>query len=404
MPTNVRYSFAGTANEHSSTMSQVANSQPRQVEKLYETLDYMTFVITNLVGKSDEAAYVVAQEFTDERFPPVTDTLGGGGTDGATNPVAVTVSDGNRFQVYNLIQIDSEIMWVTAIAGNVLTCQRGNQIGSAIAAHTAGATVYIVSTATPENVAAVASATTRGDTVVNYCQIFQHALKVSDRQNNAGSYLIGKGKAEGPSKEYAWELARQFKIIAREREQAVWRGVPFAGSSTLPSTMGGIPAFITTNATDLAGQPFTPLQIMDAAQTAWNAGGPENMSKMIFAGAVARRALSSFFKINVQQKASGDRRVDLVVDEVVTDLGTFELSEANFWIPPSLVVCIDPANYKWRAWAGYGEIHKSDLAIDGAYQKGAITCDYTLLPGGNRVSWKLTSVATASTDYPSLNG
>src|SRR5690242_12085044 len=112
MATNVRYSFAGTANEHSSTMSQVASSQPRQVEKLYETLDYMTFVITNLVGKSDEAAYVVAQEFTDERFPPVTDTLGGGGTDGATNPVAVTVSDGNRFQVYNLIQIDSEIMWV----------------------------------------------------------------------------------------------------------------------------------------------------------------------------------------------------------------------------------------------------------------------------------------------------
>lgn len=403
MPTNVRYSFAGTANEHSSTMSQVANSQPRQVEKLYESFDYMTFVISNLVGKSDEAAYVVAQEFTDERFPPVTATTAAALNNSETD-ITVAAGHGARFQIYNVIQIDNEVMWISAfVSADVFTVTRGGGIGSTSATHADASTVYIVSTATPENVAAVASSTTRGDTVTNYMQIFQHALKVSDRQNNAGSYLIGKGKAEGPSKEFAWELARQFKIVARELEQAAWRGVPFAGSATLPSFMGGIPAYITTNVTDLAGQPFTPLQVMDAAQTAWNAGGPENMSKMIFAGAVARRALSSFFKVNVQQKASGDRRIDLVVDEVVTDLGVFELSEANFWIPPSLVVCIDPMNYKWRTWAGYGAIHKSDLAIDGAYQKGAITCDKTLLCGGNRVSWKFTSVATASTDYPSLN-
>lgn len=401
MPTTTRFGFAGVANEHSSTMSQVASSQPRQVEKLYESLDYMEFVISNLVGKSDEPAFAVAQEFTDERFPPVTDTLSAG-IDNVVTTIPVT--NGAYFQIYNLIQIDSEILWITNISGNNLTCFTRGGIGTAAAAHSSGATIYIVSTATPENVAAVASVSTRGDTVTNYMQIFQHALKVSDRQDNAGSYLVGKNKnAEAPSKEYAWELARQFRILAREREQAVWRGVPFAGSSSAPSTMGGIPAFITVNVTDLGGLPFTPVMVMDAAQTAWNAGGPANMSRMIFAGAVARRGLSSFWKVNVQMRPT-DKKVSLVVDEIETDLGTFELAEANFWIPQSLVVCIDPDNYKWRAWAGYGEVHKSDLAIDGSYQKGAITCDYTLLCGGNRVSWKLTNVSTTSTDYPNMNG
>jgi len=351
-------------------MTQVANSQPRQVSKLYESFDYMEFPLGNLIETDN-----------------------------------VVVTNIARFQVYNLIQIDSEIMWVSAITDgtSTLTVTRGGSIGSTAASHTTGATVYIVSTATPENVAAVASVSTRGDTVSNYMQIFQKALKVSDRQDNAGSYLVGKNKkAEAPSGEYAWELARKFREQARDLEQASWRGVPFVGSATLPNTMGGIPAFITTNVTDVASMPFTDVQCMDNAQLAWNQGGPTGMSRMIWAGAVGRRAISSFFKTNVQQQAV-DRKISLVVDEIETDLGTFEVAEANFWIPQNIVVCIDPANYKYRNWAGYGDWHKSDLAIDGAYQKGAITGDKTLICGGDRVSWKITSISTTASDYPSLS-
>ena len=404
MATTTRYGFAGTANEHSSTMTQVALSQPRQVAKLYESFDFMEFPMTNLIDTDDEAAYTVAQEFTDERYPPQTDTLATTLADGTGT--AVVVVDSAKFQVYNLIQIEEEIMWVTAITPgtHTLTVVRGGSIGSTGAAHTAPTTVYIVSTATPENVAAVASVSTVGDTVVNYMQIFQHAIKVSERRDNGASYLVGKNKnPEAPSKEYSWDIARHFELLARERENAIWRGVPFAGSATLPSTMGGIPAFLTTNVTDLNGAPFTPMQVMDAAQSAWNQGGPTNMSRLIIAGAIARRALSSFYKVNVQLTTK-DKRVSFVVDEIETDLGTMELADANFWIPPALVVGIDPDNYKWRKWAGYGEIHKSDLAIDGAYNKGAITADMTLICGGNRVSWKFVEAATAATDYPSLQG
>ena len=402
MPTNVRYSFAGTAQEHSSTMSQVASSQPRQIEKLYESFDYMEFPMTNLIDDDDEAAYVVAQEFTDERYPPMTDPLAEALDASETD---VDVTSGLKFQVYQLIRIDDEIMWITSFASaNTVNVIRGGSIGSTAATHASGATIYILSTATPENVAAVASVTARGDTVTNYCQIFQHAIKVSDRQNNAGSYLIGANKnPNAPSKEYSWEMARQFEMLARERELTIWHGVPFAGSTSLPSTMGGIPAFITTNVTDLNGAPFTPMQIMDAAQATWVQGGPTNMARTIIAGATARRALSSFYKVNVQLRTT-DKRVSFVVDEIETDLGTFELADANYWIPEALVVGIDPDNYKWRKWAGYGGVHESKLAIDGSYQKGAVTADMTLICGGNRVSWKFVEAATLATDYPSLQG
>lgn len=400
MPTTTRTSFDGTANEHISTQTQIAGAQPRQVAKLYESYDFMEFPMTNLIDTDSEAAYAVAQEFTDERYPPTTDSLAVAALIG---DATIQVANGSKFQVYHLIQIDNEILWVTSIAANVLTVTRGGSIGSTAAGHVINSVVHIVSTATPENVAAVASVTTVGDTVTNYMQILQKAIKVSERQDNAGSYLVGKTKDPfKPSKQYAWEMARQFDVLAREREQAVWRGVPFAGSASLPSTMGGIPAFITTNVTDLAGQPFTPMQVMDAAQTTWDAGGPTNISRMIIAGAIARRALSSFYKVNVQLR-QGDKRVSFVVDEIETDLGTFELADANYWIPPALVVCIDPDNYKWRYWGGYGNVHESKLAIDGAYNKGAVTADLTLICGGNRVSWKFTSVATTASDYPNLN-
>lgn len=400
-----RYATAGAAQEHSSFMSQVANSQPRQVEKLYENFDYMEFVISNLIGKSEKAAYAVQQDFTDERYPPITDELA---EDLDNSETGIDVTDGSKFQKYNVIQIDDERMWVSAEpSGNTLTVVRGGSIGSTAATHSNGATIYIVSSAAPENVGAIGSATARGVTVTNYMQLFMRGLKVSMRQEYGGSYLVGKGKAEGPSHEYAWELARQFRLLAREREMAAWRGQPFAGtgpsSTGLPSLMGGIPNSITENVLDLADQPFTPMQVMDQMQLAWNAGGPTGMARMVYAGAVARRALSSFYRVNIQQ-GPRDKVISLVADEVITDLGPLMLAEANFWIPPDIVVCMDPDNYKWRAWGGYGEVHKTDLPVDGPFKQGMLTADYTILCGGDRVSWKMTSVATDSTLYPSLNG
>jgi hypothetical protein len=402
MPTQTRYAFAGAANEHSSFMSQVASSQPRQVEKLYESFDYMEFPLANLIETDGTSAFAVRQEFTDERFPPATDILNGAINNAVT---AIVVTNVNRFQQYQVIVIDSEPMWVSAITDgtSTLTVTRGGSIGGVSASHLNGATIRIVSTSTPENVPAVASVSSRGDTVVNFMQIFQHALKVSDRQDNAGSYLVGSNKnAESPSKEFAWEVARQFQLVARDIEQASWLGVPFAGSATLPSMMGGIPSYITTNVTDVAGQPFTDVQVMDLLQLAWGQVGPNNIARLIFSGPTARRALSSFFKQNVQMRPT-DRKASLVVDEIETDLGTLELAEANYWIPPTLVACIDPANYKYRNWAGYGAVHKSNLAIDGAYQKGAITADKGLICGGDRCSWKITSVSVVASDYPTLS-
>ncbi len=394
MPTTQRTALDGATNEHSSTMSQVAGSQPRNVEKVIESLDYMSVPLQRLIKYDSKSGDNVKQEWTDERYPATSDTLNGAVTATATGIVVANVQ---RFQRYNLIQVDDEIMWVSAIndGTSTLTVTRGGGIGSTSAAHSSGATVWIVGTATPENVDAAASTTTRGDTFHNFFQIFQHAIKVSDRQNNAGTYLI-KGK------EYKFEFARQYKIIRREIETSLFRGNRFAGAAGLPSMMGGIPVFVNQHVRDLAGQAFSQLTLMDLWQEVWDDVGPENCARLVICNAVPRRAISSFYGVE-REVSNKDRKINLVVDRIETDLGPFDLMDPHFHCPRGLVLTIDPTNYKLRCFAGYGELHESEIPAGGAYKAGMLTADKTLIAMGDRASGKLVNVATSANDYPGLN-
>jgi hypothetical protein len=71
-----------------------------------------------------------------------------GAVDGSTNPVSVTVDDASDFPTSGnfRIIIDTEILLVTAVAGNVFTCTRAQE-GTTIAAHSDGAAVTHLLTA-----------------------------------------------------------------------------------------------------------------------------------------------------------------------------------------------------------------------------------------------------------------
>lgn len=398
MPTTIATSFSNTVPAgHSTTMTQVANSQPRNVEALVEMLDYMDTPLARLIKKDSKTGDNVKQEWTDEVHPPVTLGLAED-LDTTETGVDVTTGQGVRLQVYNLIQIDDEIMWVSAMASaDTATVTRGDNIGSTSASHTTGATIYIIGTATPEKVDAVASAVTRGDSYYNYFQILQKAIEVSERQNNAGNYLI-KGQ------EYSFEQARKYKEMWRDLEINAWRGKKFAGSASLPSTMGGVPSFITQHVTDFSGQAFGVSDLMALISAQWSDVGPENIAKLILANQVPRRAISSFYK--TQQNVlltPQDRKISLVVKTIETELGNFDLADPSFHCPPNLLVIIDPSNYKWRNFAGYGELHEGTLPAGGSYLKGMFTCDKTIIAMGDRASGKMTNLSTTVTDYPDLN-
>lgn len=393
--TTTRYDFSVSPPAgHSTTMTQVANSQPRNVEALVEKLDYMDTPIARLIKKDGKTGDNVKQEWTDEVHPPVADQLNGA-IDGSTT--TVNVDNGARFQVYNLIKIDNEVLWVTGIATNALTVATRGSMGTSAASHLDDAKVLIMGTATPEKVDAVASVVSRGASYFNYFQILQKAIEVSDRQNNAGSYLI-RGK------EFPYEQARKYKEMWRDLEIVALNGVPFAGSASLPSTMGGIPSFITKHVTDLSNQAFDQVTLMALIQDIWFDVGPENVAKLIVAGAVPRRAISSFYKneTNIQMRPQ-DRKVDLVVKTISTELGNFDLMDPSFHINQGLVLLIDPDNYRWRNFAGYGELHETKLPAGGAYQKGAFTCDKTIIAMGDRASGKLINASTTTSDYDGLS-
>jgi hypothetical protein len=68
-----------------------------------------------------------------------TTTLNGAITNTATS---ITVTSAANIGTYDYIQVGTEIMWVSNIAGNVLTVQRGDR-GSTAAAHDSGVTVQV---------------------------------------------------------------------------------------------------------------------------------------------------------------------------------------------------------------------------------------------------------------------
>jgi hypothetical protein len=161
----------------------------------------------------------------------------------AAAAVTLTVADAYMYQVGELIRSEAEIIRVTAIASaTTLTVTRG-YAGTTDATHTAKL-AYSLGTADLENATPGAAVS---DTVVklfNYVQTFSVPVEISKDQ-------IMSMTVDGNT--FDAQLERRFVEANRQLARSVIYGVPYAGTSSLPRTMGGLLSFITTNVTNVGG-------------------------------------------------------------------------------------------------------------------------------------------------------
>lgn len=388
--TTTRPTFGGaTGNSYSSTTTQVANSQPRFVDRLLEALDFSDVPLQKLFGMGAPVTNRKL-EWADERLSPVSDTVGA--TAVLAGDATITVSNGVRFQQYDLIKIGSEVILVTAISANVLTVTRAWG-GTTAAGAAAGATVEILGPALPENTSTPPSPMSRGEFYSNFFQLFDYGFQISDRENNADNYLI-RGK------EYNYEVEKKYREAAIDLERMLFHGVAADASGALPSSMGGFPAYITTNVTAIAGTALTKAAVMTQLQTEFASVGPSNMGKLLIMNAFTKRVFNSFW--------SDKRRVDAVggtisesIDTIDTDFGPVKLL-LHYWCPVNALYMINPKNYSIRPFGSYGRWHDEFLAKDGPFQKGHLVGDYTLEAKGNRAHAKITGYSTTASDYAAL--
>lgn len=220
----------------------------------------------------------------------------------------ITVADGTLYQPGDVIVIDSEYMWVSAVSTNDLTVTR-NYSGTQ-ATHASTAAVYIRSRARLEGASATNSHYTQPTTGYNYSFILQKSIEISRSDARLQRY--------GIPNIVEYEIGKKMDELKRDLSRKPYYGVRGAGSASTPRDAGGFDTFISTNATALTGTPaLTQKNLEDAVQNCWTYGGNPDL---LICGAWAKRKIADMFAGYVKTDRN-ERMGGVTIDRIMSALG-----------------------------------------------------------------------------------
>lgn len=186
-----------------------------------------------------------------------------------SDSTTITVSDGSYYAVGDLIKIDSEFIWVSAIVQSTNTLTVTRAVGGTAATHASDATIYIVTNARLEGADTTYGPTTTVDQPYNYTQILEDGVKVTRSAQKLAQY--------GVSDELARQRDKKLLELWRSLEKAFIlesTDLRSAGSATTARFAGSLGAYITTagNYTTSATT-ITKANIDDLSQSIYLDGG-----------------------------------------------------------------------------------------------------------------------------------
>lgn len=300
-------------------------------------------------------------EWLEDTLAPLTDTLSASITSTTTT---ISVADASVFQPGDIILLDSEQMWVSAVtlASELLTVTRAYSGSSAT--HQTG-TITIVGQARLEGDDSDAVAFTDRTAPYNYTQIFQKEVKVSRTQSQLSQY--------GIDNEYDYQVEKIVPELGRRIERQLFYGARKAGSATTPRAFGGFSTFITDNLVDF-GAAITQSAFENAVKAAYNDGGgprwvaflsPDNLQtvKNIYDSSV-------YLRVDRSETAIG-----MTIETVRTPFGDVSLM-LDRWATDTEVWIVDPNHAGMLTYYPFSE---EMLAKDGDYVKGEVVGEFTFL-------------------------
>jgi hypothetical protein len=308
--------------------------QKRTITDRIIMVDPMSIAGLNALGLHNEAKFAFVNspgrtyEWLEDTYLDRSDTAADVNMTSVTTTTTVAVTTGTKFNVGDVIQIDSEYMWVSSISTNTLTVVR--DFGGTQATHASTSTVYIRYNTRMEG-AAVGSDNgfTEPTTGYNYSSILQKAINVSRSNALIPRYGIGD-VVEREIDKGMDELTMKLNLALYHGQRAV--GSASAGS---PRSMGGLATFITTNPSSASSAALTQKMIEDEIEQCWGAGGEPNL---ILCNSWAKRKIGSFFEGYVQTTRD-ETRGGIVINQLANPVtGGF------------IDVVVDrhcPTNYLW---------------------------------------------------------
>lgn len=341
---------------------------------------YETPLLDHL-GDPKRAANSTIHEWLEDELLPNTDTLNQTTfSPNATDATSLTVANGTRFQVGDQVRPgnSSEVMFVTGVAGNVLTVVRGYG-GTTKFALTNALTLTILGNAALEGDDMPSVRTTNRSRKRNYTQIFTAGVQVS------GSMLAAKGY--GVTDEMEYQKQERLRELLRDLENSVINGVAPAatqqGSATTRRTMNGIVRQISTNqfTPGAGGIPvggggggeLTEDVLNAALRLVWEKSSAR--VDTIVAGGAQKRRINSF----IGQKRSyvpEDNSYRELVNIYESDYGVARVILSR-WLAPDSILLLDSSRIEVMPMQGRSFFFKP-LAPSGDRESGQVVGEYTL--------------------------
>lgn len=300
--------------------------------------------------------------------------------------VADTVLDvasgtGKNFRVGHIIQIDDELMKVTAVSGDTLTITKGYG-GTVDALHLDAANVEVCFMESTEGQVAVPARYSGAKWVTNYTQIFTDTIEVTGTAAAVAQYGINN----------LYEIEKQKKQaeIAYQINRAIIKGIKY--KSGINSYFSGISTMITTNIVAGSNADVTLDKINELVQKVSSKVGNLSGRYIFLMSHVQKRKLGTLDTNKVIIDRSDIGRGE-TVNELKTDLGVFPIVIDNC-VDSDTIFFIDLNRCTVRPLMGR-ELFHMYLGDTGDVYKGMLVGEYTFEFRQEAAHAKITGLKTA---------
>lgn len=286
------------------------------------------------------------------------------------------------FQPGDLVRIEDEVMWVSAVASGLPTVTRGWG-DTDTTTHADNSVILRVGRARIDGDDADNSPQTEVTSSTNYTQIFQRTVEVARTKQKSAMYGITDPKG--------YEIDKKMDELMMQLCKLPYHGQRYIGTdAALARTAGGFSTFITDNSTNVASAALTRDHIDDLLQDIHADGGDPDL---ILCGAFGQRKINSFYEgfiTTERSEALGGNKITQLMNpisgsiiDVIPDL---HCPTDEMWILESDKIAYYP----------FDPFFYEDLGKTGDAELGEIVGEYGFVVQANKHHGYLYGISTTS--------
>lgn len=300
-------------------------------------------------------------EWMEEELTPQTDTISV--VSGSSSPWDITVSEGERFRVDDVLHIqgapEAEQYLVTSIAGDVLTVAGHGVTGSNDDPQVADV-VEIVGQIRTEGGDPLEMRSVKRAAKYNFTQIGQEKVEASRTVRKQSMYAL--------SDPYDHEVQKKFRELAIRFERALVVGQRYQSGNK--RAMGGFFYYISTNSVSNTAA-NAKLAVNSLIRKCWEAGGSP---RTLWVSPAVKAAITANYDAALRRTVRDDTTAGFTVERIVTDFGDVDVI-ANRYFPKTKGLLLQREYDPKRVFDGY--FHET-LAKTGDATKGEIVGEFSL--------------------------